>query len=754
MEFSPAVSALFSWRFEPLPAIGLLLAAIFYWRGWARLSAQLPSRFSVERLLSFLAGLTVVYVAIASPLDAFAGWLLTVHMVQHLLLTMVAPPLLLLGNPLLPVLSGLPRGVAGTALGPFLTAPPLHRFGRFLVYPLFAGPLFMLSNVAWHTPTLYEMALRSRGWHVAEHACFLFTAVLFWWPVVQPWPMRPAWPRWAMAPYLLAADLQNTILSGFLSFSEGVFYPTYAAAPRISSLSAVDDQAAAGAVMWVPGSIVFLLPLAIIFIQYLSPHHKPAPPVCKIPHKVPPPRRPFDLLRAPVIGPMMRWRHFRRTVQAILFLTAIAVIADGLLGPQVAVMNLAGVLPWTYWRGLTVVALLVAGNLFCMACPFTFVRDLGRRLFPEAGRWPRQLRSKWLAVGLLAAYFWAYDFFHLWNSPWWAAWIILAYFVGAALVDGFFRGASFCKYLCPIGQFHFVSSLASPLEVRVREPDVCAACRTHDCLRGNAFQRGCELQLFQPRKSGNMDCTFCLDCIKACPQDNVGILAVTPGLDLLNDPRRSSVWQYARRPDLAALVLVFVFAAFVNSGGMVVPVLRWEESLRDALGSSAASVLMALMFFGMILIVPGLLAATCALLGTWLAGIVGRWRAVACGFSAALAPLGFGMWLAHFVFHFLAGSFTALPVVQRIARDLGATNAPPQWNVSSLAFVALPGLQILLLDAGCLLSLWILWSKAKDLAPHRALRLFLPWLLLVAALYAIGIWIIFQPMEMRGTLIR
>ena len=82
------------------------------------------------------------------------------------------------------------------------------------------------------------------------------------------------------------------------------------------------------------------------------------------------------------------------------------------------------------------------------------------------------------------------------------------------------------------------------------------------------------------------------------------------------------------------------------------------------------------------------------------------------------------------------------------------TNAPPQWNVSSLAFVALPGLQILLLDAGCLLSLWILWSKAKDLAPHRALRLFLPWLLLVAALYAIGIWIIFQPMEMRGTLIR
>ena len=426
MEFSPAESALLSWRFEPIAAISLALSAFFYWRGWKRLSIQLPHRFPAERMWSFFAGLSVVYIAIASPLDAFAGWLLTVHMVQHLLLTMVAPPLILLGNPLLPVLSGLPRGVAGSGLGPFLTDPPLQRVGRFLVYPLFAGPLFMLSNILWHTPALYEMALRSRGWHVAEHVCFLATAILFWWPVIQPWPMRPAWPRWAMAPYLLAADLQNTALSGFLSFSEGVLYPTYAAAPRISSLSAVDDQAAAGAVMWVPGSIAFLLPLAIIFIKYLSPQRKAAAPVREMSLSPSMPRRPFDLLRVPVIGPVMRWRYFRKTLQLSLFLVALAVVVDGLFGPQVPVMNLGGVLPWTYWRGLTVVALLVAGNLFCMACPFTFARDLGRSIFPAAGRWPRLLRSKWLAVGLLATYFWAYEFFHLWNSPWWTAWIILA----------------------------------------------------------------------------------------------------------------------------------------------------------------------------------------------------------------------------------------------------------------------------------------------------------------------------------------
>src|SRR5262249_37626141 len=99
----------------------------------------------------------------------------------------------------------------------------------------------------------------------------------------------------------------------------------------------------------------------------------------------------------------------------------------------------------------------------------------------------------------------------------------------AFVVDGLFQGASFCKYLCPIGQFNFVQSLASPLEVKAVEPGVCATCRTRDCLRGRGEVPGCELGLFLPRKAGNMDCTFCLDCVHACPHENVGILPVIPG---------------------------------------------------------------------------------------------------------------------------------------------------------------------------------------------------------------------------------
>ena len=154
----------------------------------------------------------------------------------------------------------------------------------------------------------------------------------------------------------------------------------------------------------------------------------------------------------------------------------------------------------------------------------------------------------------------------------------------AFAIDGFFRGASFCKYLCPIGQFNFVQSLVSPLEVKVRDPDVCRLCRTKDCIRGHDGLPGCELDLYLPRKAGNLDCTFCLDCVHACPHDNVGILAVLPGRDLGNDANHSGIGRLGERPDLAALVLVLVFGAFANAAGMVAPVVDWQDRLTTRLG--------------------------------------------------------------------------------------------------------------------------------------------------------------------------
>ena len=146
-------AALASWAFLPVPAFGLLATALVYFRGWNKLRRQVPSRYPLSRLACFLAGLAAIYLSLASPLDAFASFLLTAHMVQHLLLTMVAPPLLLLGAPQLPLLCGLPRHLVSRVLGPFLLWPLLKSFLHRLMHPIVCWVLFVLSNVLWHLPT-------------------------------------------------------------------------------------------------------------------------------------------------------------------------------------------------------------------------------------------------------------------------------------------------------------------------------------------------------------------------------------------------------------------------------------------------------------------------------------------------------------------------------------------------------------------------------------------------------------------------
>jgi hypothetical protein len=465
----------------------------------------------------------------------------------------------------------------------------------------------------------------------------------------------------------------------------------------------------------------------------------------------------FDLLRVPLLGRFLRWRHARLALQLPLALLAAVLIYDGLCGPQVGPMNLAGVLPWIHWRGLLILALLAAGNVFCLACPFLLPRTLARRFLPQGRAWPRWLRSKWLAVFLLGLFLWAYEAFSLWDSPWWTAWLILGYFVAALVIDGFFRGAAFCKYLCPIGQFNFVQSLVSPLEVKVRDREVCAGCSTKDCIRGRAGIPGCELNLYQPRKAGNMDCTFCMDCVHTCPHDNIAVSAGAPGRDLWSDPGRSGVGPFDKRPDLAALILVLVFGAFANAAGMVAPVLEWRDAIEGNVGQRSG-LLVTMAFYLLALVVfPLVTVGSAAGLSRRWGRLPGSWLAVATRYSFALVPLGFGMWLAHYSFHFLTSYDTAVPTAQRFGAEHGwASPGEPVWRGSCCRPVAewLPRLEVLSLELGMLLSLYTGWRISLARCPGRwhALNALLPWALLIVLLFAAGVWIVFQPMQMRGTL--
>ena len=407
-------------------------------------------------------------------------------------------------------------------------------------------------------------------------------------------------------------------------------------------------------------------------------------------------------------------------------------------------------------------------------------------------------------MGLIVLFFYAYEHFALWSSPWLTAWLIVGYFLAAFLVDTFFQGAAFCKYVCPIGQFNFFGSLVSPLEVKVREADICSSCTTKDCItlgrntgkphpspaaslapagstpapgsvrtdpapvhlslvaappapRLSTFDRGCELWLFQQRKYGNQDCTFCLDCVHACPYDNVTVAARTPLAELSADRFRSGIGYLTGRLDLAALVAVLVFASHANAFAMIGPGYELRARLTSALGLRSDALPLLLLLLLALLVAPAVMLGTAAAVTRRLTAARDPVRELAARYLYGIVPLGISMWVAHYSFHFLTGALTLVPVVQSFLQDVGLRAADPQWGLGPLV----PGdwlfpIEATILYAGAFASSIVLVRIAERQTGARgapALRAAAPWIALCLALLAAGLWILVQPMQIRGTML-
>ena len=266
-----SVAELFTnWDVSWVASSALFVVATLYAIGWIRAHETRPNQLRPWRLVAFLSGIISVFVAIASPLDTLSESLLFMHMAQHFVLMSVAPPLIVLGAPVVPVLRGLPRLAIRACLRPLLGSQVVRSLSRVIMLPSISWMAMNVAYVGWHIPAAYEFALQSEGWHNVEHACFFFTSILFWWPVIRPWPSHQRPMQLSAVPYLLAADLVNTGVSAFLCFSGRLIYPSYATEVRPVPISPLNDQIAAGAFMWVFGSMIFLIPVAAVIMQVLS----------------------------------------------------------------------------------------------------------------------------------------------------------------------------------------------------------------------------------------------------------------------------------------------------------------------------------------------------------------------------------------------------------------------------------------------------------------------------------------------------
>lgn len=499
------------------------------------------------------------------------------------------------------------------------------------------------------------------------------------------------------------------------------------------------------------------------------------------------PARPArDVLTLPLIGRMLKHRSGRVLLQIPFLLLAVLLIYDGFTGPQRAAENLATVVPWVHFRGVVVIALLLFGNLICMSCPFTLTRSLGRRFASPKRRFPRVLRSKWIAIATLIALFIAYEWLNLWASPWLTAWLIVGYFAASFILELLFAESAFCKYVCPLGSFNFAYSSGAPLMIEAKDPELCKVCVGKECVNGSfaltplirvdtipvagrpegrqvqvthdrAGVLGCGTELFVPQIRSNLDCTLCLDCARACPHDNVALAARRPFRQWF-DP---AAWP--KRWDVILLIVVLASAGIVNAFGMIPPVYEVIGRLASAFGQVENGVvtpwgeaIALLLLFGVLAVVlPALLVKGAARLSRTLAPTKFTYtdRDVAAAFTPAFVPLGLAVWIAHYGFHFLIGLFTIVPAVQTFLLDHGITAlGEPNWSLSGLTDTGVIGVvQVVVMIGGMALSLLVAERSAFRLYKRKAMPGLLPFALLLLAMMLLALLTFSQPMEMRGT---
>ena len=205
-------------------------------------------------------------VALFSPVAEYSEFLFTMHMTQHVLMLVVAPALLLLGAPLLPILWGLPGGVRQGAGSFFTTTHPLQRFFSFLVHPYVATGLFLAVMGIWHFQKPYDAAQGSTLAHDLEHIAFLSVGIIWWWPLIHPTGGRRGLGYGLAMVYLLPPVLVMTVIGAVLVFAEEPLYTTYLVSSNVWGLTPLEDQHLGGIIMWIPTKLLYL----VVFFVRLS----------------------------------------------------------------------------------------------------------------------------------------------------------------------------------------------------------------------------------------------------------------------------------------------------------------------------------------------------------------------------------------------------------------------------------------------------------------------------------------------------
>jgi len=243
------------WSIHPSTVIGIFaLAAIYLWRARQAPAGEHPP--SATRKFSFFAGLFLMFACLNGPLhDLSDDYLFSAHMVQHLLLTLALPPMLI-------------YGVSGWMLRPLLANRILGPIARKITRPAWCFTIFNLAIAFWHLPYFYNAAMANHNIHIVEHLIFMASAVLMWWPLTSQLPELPRLPYPGQVLYCFMMSIPMSIVAVYITMADHILYPAYSSAPRIFPLSPMDDQMLGGLIMWIPGTLIFTVILSVVFFKW------------------------------------------------------------------------------------------------------------------------------------------------------------------------------------------------------------------------------------------------------------------------------------------------------------------------------------------------------------------------------------------------------------------------------------------------------------------------------------------------------
>lgn len=376
----------------------------------------------------------------------------------------------------------------------------------------------------------------------------------------------------------------------------------------------------------------------------------------------------MNFLDIPLIKGLFLWKYIQPVFQVPFLILLLVLILLAMTDIQDSGRNISAILIWTIWWAGIIFTFVLVGRLWCFMCPVGALAEWTSRIFKPHRLFPPKLRNVWLANAMFILLTWFDIQLGVVRNPVVTGSLLLAIIIIALIVSMIYARRSFCRYLCPIGGIIGIYSMFSAVELRSKDPEVCRRHKTKDCYLGNEMGYGCPMFEMVPTMDSNNACTFCGECIKSCPKNNI-ILRVRPFF--------KDVWTTGKRSlDDAALAVVLVGISIFVTGDMLEPWAGWMESAMalipaDLLGIeyeyTVEIITKSIFYFSIsLLLIPGLMVLTAAVSN----GIVGDGnhnglKQTFITFGYMFIPIGLSMHLAHNTGHLLNESAKVVPALKR-----------------------------------------------------------------------------------------